>query len=164
MPYDWRGFFQKRAYDIAPHAPLGGIEQRGWKLIYNAEPNYLDHDLLADLVYSVGMSVQGEKDNYGAILDVVPGTPAAEAGIAPGLKLVAVNRQPWSPEILLAALSASRTPPRLELLVENAGFPRTYVLRYGGGPRYPHLERDPSHTDLLADIVKPRVLPSATGQ
>lgn len=158
VAYDWRGFFQKRVYDISPHTPLGGIEQGGWKLIYNQQRNYWDNDPLPDLSYSIGMTVQTEKDKYGAILDIVPGAPAAEAGIAPGMKLVAVNGQPWSPEILLGALSASGTPPRLELLVENAGFPRTYVLRYGGGPRYPHLERDPSRPDLLAEIIKPRLL------
>jgi predicted metalloprotease with PDZ domain len=139
-PYDWRSFFQKRVYEIAPHPPLGGIEQGGWKLIYNAEPNdwmqsqeRLSHAV--NLLYSVGMIVQEkESEKEATIVDVVPGMAAAEAGIAPGMKLVAVNGQPWSPEVLLDALKHPGSPPRLELLVENAGFLRTYNLRYGGGP------------------------------
>lgn len=160
-PYDWRGFFQKRVYETAPHAPSGGIEQGGWKLIYNAKPNDWMQDPLHGSRYSIGMMVKGGKDKEGTILDVVPGMAAAEAGIAPGMKLVAVNGRPWSPEILLDALKTPGTPPRLELLVENAGFLRTYNLKYGGGPRYPHLERDPSRPDLLGEIVKPRALSSA---
>ena len=155
-PYDWRGFFQKRVYDIAPQVPLGGIEQAGWKLIYDAKPNDWMQSPLAGLRYSIGMTVQGGKDKEGTILDVVPGMAAAEAGIAPGMKLLTVNGQPWSPENLLGALQHPGTPPRLELLVENTGIRRTYNLKYGGGPRYPHLERDPSRPDLLGEIVKPR--------
>ena len=160
VPYDWRGFFQKRVYTIAPQVPLGGIEQGGWKLIYNAKPNYWRQDPLDGLRYSIGMRVQGGKDKEGAILDVVPGLSAAEAGIAPGMKLVAVNGQPWSPQILRDALNTPGTPQRLELLVENAGVRRTYNLKYAGGLRYPHLERDPSHPDLLGEITKPHALPS----
>ncbi len=153
------GLFRKRVYTIAPHVPLEGIEQAGWKLIYNAEPNAWERDPLVGLRYSIGMTVQGGKDKAGTILDVVPGMPAAEAGIAPGMKLVAVNGQPWSPEILLDALKAPGAPSRLELLVENAGFRRTYNVTYEGGPRYPHLERDPSRPDLLGEIIKPHALP-----
>jgi hypothetical protein len=78
------------------------------------------------------------------------------------MKLRAINGQRWSPEILLAALKAAAGgSARLELLVENAGFLRTHNLKYGGGPRYPHLERDPSRPDLLGEITKPHALPSA---
>ncbi len=158
-PYDWKGFFQKRVYDIARQVPLEGIEQAGWKLIFNAKPNDWEQSPLAGLRYSIGMTVQAGKDKDGTVLDVVPGMAAAEAGIAPGMKLVAVNGQPWSPEILLDALKAPGTPPRQELLVENAGHLRTYGLEYGGGPRHPHLERDPSRPDLLGEIIKPHALP-----
>jgi predicted metalloprotease with PDZ domain len=157
-PYDWKGFFQKRVYDIAPHVPLDGIEQAGWKLIYNGKPNKWEQSPLAGLRYSIGMTVQSGKDKEGTIADVVPGMAAAEAGIAPGMKLVAVDGQPWSPEILLDALTTPGTPPRLELLVENAGILRTYGLKYNGGLRHPHLERDPSRPDLLGEIIKPHAL------
>src|SRR5262249_32316141 len=30
-PYDWKGFFQKRVYDVADEVPMGGIEASGWK-------------------------------------------------------------------------------------------------------------------------------------
>jgi predicted metalloprotease with PDZ domain len=78
---------------------------------------------------------------------------AAAAGIAPGMKLVAVNGRKWSPEVLLAALKA-RGP--LQLLVENIGYYKTYTLNYADGPRYPHLQRVPGRPDVLGEIAKSR--------
>jgi predicted metalloprotease with PDZ domain len=165
-PYDWRRFFRARVYEISPHAPLGGIGQGGWKLVYNEKPEpeapwpWQAPRQRVNLKYSLGMVVQN--DSEGTIVDVVPGMPAAKAGIAPGMKLRAINGQRWSPEMLLAALKpATAEAGRLELLVENAGFLRTYAVNYGGGARFPHLEHDPSRPDLLGEIIKPQALPSA---
>ena len=41
-PYDWRGFFNARVYEINPHPPLGGIERGGWQLVYNDQENAVD--------------------------------------------------------------------------------------------------------------------------
>ena len=158
-PYDWRGFFQSRVYAIAPRAPLGGIEQGGWRLVYNDTPNELlqagekfAHGM--DLTSSLGMGVRKEKkEDDGTIVDVIPGMSAAAAGIAPGMKLVAVNGRKWSPEVLLAALRA-RAP--LQLLVENIGYYKTYTVNYQGGPRFPHLVRSEAHSDVLSEIIRPR--------
>jgi predicted metalloprotease with PDZ domain len=158
-PYDWRGFFQSRVYAIAPRAPLGGIEQGGWRLVYNDTPNELlqagekfAHGV--DLTDSFGIVVRKEKkEEEGAIVDVIPGMAAAAAGIAPGMKLVAVNGRKWSPEVLLAALRA-RAP--LQLLVENIGYYKTYTVNYQGGPRFPHLVRNEGQVDVLGEIIKPR--------
>ena len=158
-PYDWRGFFQQRVYAIATRAPLGGIEQGGWRLVYNDTPNELQqarenfaHGM--DLTDSVGMLVQQKKkEEEGTIVDVIPGMAAAAAGIAPGMKLVAVNGRRWSPEVLKAALRA-RQP--LQLLVENIGYYKTYTVNYDGGLRYPHLERVGGSADLLGEIIRPR--------
>src|SRR5579872_6711826 len=41
VPYDWRGFWTERLTTHSPHAPLGGIEGSGWKLVYNDTPSEL---------------------------------------------------------------------------------------------------------------------------
>lgn len=156
-PYDWRGFFQARVFAVAPHAPLGGIERGGWRLVYNDTPNELlqagekfAHGM--DLTSSIGMMIRQEKhEDEGTIVDVIPGMAAAAAGIAPGMKLVAVNGRKWSPEVLLAALKA-RVP--LQLLVENIGYYKTYTLNYADGPRLPHLEQNQGQADVLDEIIK----------
>ncbi len=157
-PYDWRGFFQARVYAAAPRAPLGGIEQGGWRLVYNDTPNELlqagekfAHGM--DLTDSLGMMIRQEKkEEEGTIVDVIPGMAAAASGIAPGMKLVAVNGRKWSPEVLLATLRA-RAP--MQLLVENIGYYKTYTVSYDGGPRFPHLVRSEGQPDVLGEIIKP---------
>src|SRR3954452_6204418 len=38
QPYDWRSYLQAKVYDVAPQAPLEGITEGGYKLVYTAEP------------------------------------------------------------------------------------------------------------------------------
>lgn len=156
-PYDWKTFLTERLQSTAPHAPLGGIERGGWKLVYNDAPN--DHikneeaaGKFVDLSYSLGMVVNDD----GTVRDVVPGLPADKAGVAPGMKLIAVNGRKWSPDILHEALKAAKssTTP-LNLLLENHEFFKGYKVNYHEGDRYPHLEREAGKPDLLDQIIKP---------
>jgi len=38
-PYDWREFFTQRVQTHGPGAPLGGLENGGWKWIFTEAPN-----------------------------------------------------------------------------------------------------------------------------
>jgi len=156
-PYDWRGFFQQRIYEINPHAPLGGIENGGWRLAYTNElPALLKtregQRKYTDLSFSLGLNLSPE----GGINDVLPGTTADSAGIGPAMKLVAVNGRRWTPENLRAAVkSAATNGAPIELLIENSDYFKNYRLDYHGGEKYPCLERVPAKPDLLAEIIKP---------
>ncbi len=156
-PYDWRTFFTNRLESLNPHAPLGGIEMSGWKLVYKDLPSSLqkedeDSRKYTDLRYSVGTYLQ----ENGTMIDVIPGTPAALAGLGPGMKLIAVNGRKYSKEIIRAALKAStKSASPLELLVVNGEFFKTYSVDYQGGERYPHLVQDTTKPDLLSAIIKP---------
>lgn len=156
-PYDWRGFFQARVYDVAPRAPLGGIENAGWRLAYTNQlpPLMKTHESqskLTDLSYSLGAAFKSD----GAVADVIPSLPADQAGLAPGMKLIAVNSRAWTPKLLRAAIvSAVTNPAPIELLVENSGYYRTLRVDYHAGEKYPVLERNPAKPDLLADILHP---------
>src|SRR5262249_26512177 len=117
-PYDWRGFFNKRIYTTEARAPLGGIELAGWHLNYSEQmPEILkakeDIEKGADVSYSIGLNL---KEN-GEIIDAIPGMAAADAGIGPGMKVIAVNGRRWSDKVLRAAIKASGTEP-VELLIE----------------------------------------------
>ena len=52
--------------------------------------------------FTIGVLVS-EKDSE--ITDVVQGLPAAKSGVAPGMKLVAVNGRAWTRDILREAVS-----------------------------------------------------------
>lgn len=155
-PYDWRKFFQERLWSTSPHAPLGGLEASGWKLVFTETPSDLmtigeARSKATNLMYSIGMTVSNED---GRIMDVVFGSPVAKAGIMPGMKLVAVNGRAWRPEVMRDALTAAKSSTEpLQLLVENAEFYKTYAVEYHGGARYPHLISN-GKPDLLLDIVK----------
>ena len=44
LPYDWKSFLRTRLDSTSEHAPLGGIVQGGWKLVYTDTPGQLWKD------------------------------------------------------------------------------------------------------------------------
>ena len=158
QPHDWRGFFAARIDSLTPHPPLRGLEDGGWKLTYvDSIPAVLKSlesaNEFVDLTTSIGLRISS-KD--GTIEDVIPGMAAAAAGMAPGMKLVAVNGRHWSRDVLRDAVRATSGTAPLELLADNGEFYRTYRLSYHGGPRFPRLERVAGRQDLLSAILAPR--------
>src|SRR5436305_9370553 len=58
QPYDWRGYLQRKVYDIAAQPPLEGIPEGGYRLIFTDEPtkwrrNAEKQGKANDLTYSV---------------------------------------------------------------------------------------------------------------
>ncbi len=167
-PNDWKGFFEQRLLSHGPGAPLGGIESSGWKLVFTETQN--EHARSEELIdnsideqYTLGFSAHAPGGDQGdRILDVIPGSPAAQAGLAPGMRLVAVNGRRWTPDILRDVIrnsSASKQP--IEILAENDDFFQTYAVNYHGGLRFPHLEELPGKPDVLKDIVRMKAAPVA---
>lgn len=156
-PYDWAKFLRDRLDTYGPGAPLGGIINGGWKLVYDDQPSEYTkaEEKTRDRVdarFSIGLSL----DDKGSIFDVIVNSPSWTAGIAPGSTLVAVNGRKYTPDILRDELQLgkqSKTP--LQLLVSNGDFYKTHSLDYHGGEQYAHLVRDESKPDLLGEILKP---------
>lgn len=160
-PYDWRTFFTGRLDSNGPGAPLGGLENSGWKLVFNDTPNEYARiiesaTLEMDLQFSLGFQVHAPGGDDGdRILDVIPGSPAANAGLASGMRLVAVNGRKWAPDILRDAIRRAKANSEpIELLATNGDFFQTYRIDYHGGERYPHLEQINGKADLLSEIAK----------
>ena len=155
-PYDWAGLLKTRVNSIDPHAPLGGIERGGWRLVYNDQPNLFIRTgeklrKSVDVSYSLGLVIRED----GVLSDVIYGSPAYAAGIGPGMKLVAINGRAWSRDVLLDALRTSKDSQQpIDLLVENAKFFKTYSIAYHDGIRNPHLERIQG-LDVLGEILTP---------
>jgi len=158
VPYDWKGFFSDRLNSKSPRAPLGGIEASGWRLIYRDTPTESfkageQSSQRTDLRYSLGLILR-DGDVVG---DILPSGPADQAGLAPEMKLIAVNGRKFSVALLKQAIKAAKgTTAPIELLVEDREFYKTYRVDYHEGERYPHLERDTSKSDLLEQIIRPR--------
>jgi predicted metalloprotease with PDZ domain len=160
QPYDWAAFLNQRLHSTSPRAPLGGVEGSGWKLTYDAERGEFWKDMeesakLADFTYSLGIRVREED---GTISDVALESPAFKAGIAPSVKLVAVNKRQYNSTLLREAIqTAAKNDKPIELMVKAGDFYQTYSIDYRGGERYPHLTRNESTPDLLSAIISPLV-------
>ena len=156
-PYNWGKLLRERVEVTSTHAPLGGIERGGWKLVYNEKPNLFTQAeeklaKFASFSYSLGFSINED----GKLGDVIVGSPAYQSGIGPGMKLVAVNGRKFTLAVLRAALKAAQGSDQpIELLVENAQFFKTYSVAHHDGERNPHLERVSDQPDILGDILKP---------
>jgi predicted metalloprotease with PDZ domain len=157
-PYDWARFLRERLDSKSPHAPLGGIDNGGWKLVYTSEKNStIDAGEKAgevlDLSFSLGMIVTKEGD----VRDVIPGSPAYIAGLGPGMKLIAINNRKWSKDQMRSALRTSmQSRQPLVILAENAEYIKAYSVDYHGGEQYPHLARVDGRADILGEIIKPQ--------
>jgi predicted metalloprotease with PDZ domain len=155
--YDWAGFLRERLTSKAAHAPLGGIESGGYKLIYTDQPSEYTQARAAgtgetQAWWSIGMNIASD----GRIDDVLVGSVADKAGLGPGMQIVAVNRRQYSPQVLGDAITDAKTSAApIELIAANTGYYKIVQLEYHGGLRYPHLERVDGTPDRLDDILKP---------
>jgi predicted metalloprotease with PDZ domain len=157
QPYDWAEFLRTRVQMVAPHAPLGGIEKGGWKLIYDGTRSdlwrgYEDERKYADLMFSIGLVVRED----GGVSDVAYDGPAKRAGISPDNRIVAVDNRQFSTGILREAVQRTAKDSRgIDLLIKSGEYYSVHHIDYQGGEKYPHLVRDESKPDLLSEITKP---------
>ena len=102
--------------------------------------------------YSLGLQL----DTEGLITDVIPGMPAAEAKLGPGMTVVAVDGKAFSPDALRDVVSAAKTSTKsIQLLVNNEGALINSPINYHGGERYTHILRDGAKPDLLSQTIAP---------
>ena len=160
QPYDWAKFLNDRLQSTAPHAPLNGIENSGYKLVYTGQrsdyqKNYETVRKSVSLWYSIGLITRAN----GEVVDVHVGYPAFKAGLAPAVKIIAVNGREFDGSLLRQAVEdAAKTTTSITLIVKDGDYYKTLSLDYHGGEKYPHLERDTSKPDILGEIIKPHAV------
>jgi predicted metalloprotease with PDZ domain len=150
--YDWAGFLHQRLDSISADAPLGGIENGGWKVTYSTEPLRLfGRRANAGEAYSIGLQINAE----GEVTDSIVGSPAYKAGISSNMKIIGVDGRLYTRDRLEDAIAAAKesSPPITLLYVVDDDI-RTATIEYHGGARYPHLTRDDSKPDYLDDLIK----------
>ncbi len=156
-PNDWSAFFRERLTSKSPHAPLGGIENGGYRLVYTDAPNEIlqaresaTGDALA--WWAIGIDIGSD----GRIDDVLVNSASDKAGLGPAMQIVAVNGRQYTAGLLSDAITSAKgsTTP-IELIVVNTGYYKVVHLDYHDGLRFPHLERVNGSPDLLDEILKP---------
>jgi len=158
QPYDWRSYLQRRVYDVAPPAPLEGINQGGYKLVYTAEPTKWIKSAEksgknSDLTYSGGFVV----GNDGKVSSVLWDSAAFNAGITVGTQIAAVNGRDFDPDALKDAIKAAAgNGAAPELLLHDGDVYRTVKLDWHGGLRYPRLQKVSTGVGTLDALLAPR--------
>lgn len=146
-PYDWAKLIDSRINTPGQPAPLRGIELGGYQLVWKDEPNpydkgrYEDQKVLS-LTYSLGITL----DKDAKVTATQWGSPAFEAGVVSGAKLIAVNGEAYDKDALKKAITAAKDGAPLEVLFQRGDRFETVKLSYRGGLRYPWLERAASGT------------------
>jgi predicted metalloprotease with PDZ domain len=162
VPYDWATFLHDRVDNINPRADLAGIERGGYKLVYADKPNASETVMSAnappeahvgvDAWYSLGIQLSAD----GEIKDVRWKGPADRAKIVPTTKIIAVNGQVFSGDVLQAAIrDAKGKSEPIRMIVQLDNFVSTVDIDYHDGERYPVLERVDGTPAYLDDITKP---------
>jgi predicted metalloprotease with PDZ domain len=165
VKYDWATFIHERIDNINPHADLAGIEQGGYKLVYTDKPNESQITMAKaggrrrsglDVWYSAGLRINSD----GILTDVRWGSPADNAKLAPGQKIIAVNGIIYSSDAFKAAIKQAKgnTEP-IHLILQTDSFVTLSDLNYHDGERYPSLQRVDGTPDYLDDITQPLTTP-----
>jgi predicted metalloprotease with PDZ domain len=158
-PYDWHAFFTKYVYSIAPEPPTDEIERAGYKLAFDDKPNKFA-DAYAALRHAVTSwwDVGLDLSTKGDVRDVREDSAAWVAGLAPGMQIVAVNDRAFSPDLWTDAIAnAKGGTESIHVLIKQGGWYARLEVAYHDGLKYPHLERIPGTTDMLLQIMQPRV-------
>ncbi len=157
-PHDWDGFVRQRL-DATDQGPglAATLARAGWRLSLEDSASALlqaemDDDGVLDLTHSLGAAVRANGK-----LDLVHwGSPAFDAGWAPGDRLVGIGDLAYAPAALEQALIANRDGAApLKVLWKRAGTLRHALLDVRGGPRHPRLRRMTARRDWLGEILQP---------
>lgn len=162
QPWDWAKFLHSWLDGVGDQVPLlSGIEQSGWKLVYTGTPSRYQNDVETvgpgelspsgvNEMFSVGLFIRHD----GGIMDVLWQGPAFKAGLAPGMKLQAVDGHAYTPRVLRDAIvraQEDKQPIQIQAAID--GVSRTYAVDYDGGLKYPHLVRVSGTPDYLSEIL-----------
>lgn len=155
-PADWDRFLRNW---IDGHEELdtnSGLTRHGWRLVFTDAPTAAfraseDEAGVVDLAYSIGLTARGD----GTIRAVAWGGPSFQAGLRPGIRIVAVDAAPYGRDALLKAVRESGAHP-VVLTIEQDGQRSTVPIRYAGTLRYPRLERIMERPDTLSTLLAPR--------
>jgi predicted metalloprotease with PDZ domain len=158
QPYDWRSYLRAKVYGVAPQAPLEGITEGGYRLIFAEEPSKWIKSAeksgkSSDLTYSGGFAV----GNDGKVSSVLWDGAAFNAGMTVGTQIVAVNGRTFDPDGLKQAIKAAAgNGASPELLIHDGDVYRTVKLDWHGGLRYPRLEKVGKGQGTLDALLAPR--------
>lgn len=167
QPFDWANFLENWLDGVGQQVPLlSGINASGWHLVYSDQPSRYQNALEnvgegelsrqgVNAMFSVGLFL----NRQGVVEDALWNGPAFKAGLAPGMKLLAIDGRPYTTSLLRSEIAqAQKSSKPMQMSAEGDGVTGLYTVHYDGGVKYPHLVRVPGETDYLQEIAAPKEL------
>jgi predicted metalloprotease with PDZ domain len=157
-PYAWAEFLKTRTSETSPTAPLTGIQNGGYKLIYTAEPTafFKDSEKRSkelNLIYSGGLII----GKAAKITSVLWDGPAFNAGLTVGMEIIAVNGTAYSDEVMKDAITQAKgTATPVQLIIKSGDRVRDIALNWNGGLRYPRFEKTTAGAAGLDTLLSPK--------
>jgi predicted metalloprotease with PDZ domain len=171
QPYAWAGFLHNWLDGVDGQVPLlSGIEASGWRLVYTDKPSRYQkalEDVGEGELEGKGINAMSSLGLFlnhdGKIVDVLWNGPAFKAGLAPGMKVTAIDGRPYSADVLWNGIARARQGKQsLQIRAKDDGATRLYEVDYHGGLKYPHLVREHGKTDYLKQILAPKPVDSGS--
>lgn len=159
VPHDWAGFLNQRLTEKASGAPMNGLVNGGYKLVFGDEPtpffkNVEKNGKVINLQYSIGVNI----GKAGKITAVTWDGPAFNAGLVVGSEIIAVNGKTYSDDAIKDAIKAAKDgKDPIRLIVKSGDRIREVAIQWNQGLRYPRLEKIGTGDGIIDKLLTPRL-------
>jgi predicted metalloprotease with PDZ domain len=161
-PHDWAAFLNARINTPNQPAPLAGIEKGGYRLVWKDEPNPRDKAAMTKMkMLSLYASIGVTLDKDGKVTGTRWDSPAFNAGLITGTKIIAVNGETYDADGIKDAIKAAKgTDKSIDLIIQRGDKVMPVSIAYHDGLRYPWLvkatdTKAPTGLDLLLAPKRP---------
>jgi predicted metalloprotease with PDZ domain len=158
VPHDWAGFLNQRLTEKANNAPLNGLTNGGYKLVFGDEPtpffkNNEKNGKFINLQYSLGINI----GKAGKVTAVTWDGPAFNAGMVVGSEIIAVNNKAYTDDVIKDAIKAAKDgKDPIRLIVKSGDRVREVAVQWNKGLRYPKLEKTGAADGSIDKLLAPR--------
>jgi predicted metalloprotease with PDZ domain len=151
--HDWDAFFSERIERPLDRPVLELVPLLGYRIEFAAEPPETPRGVSIDALDAYD-SIGARFSSNGTVRDVLLGSPADDAGLAPNMRIAGVNGHVWSSSRFADALALTPVRGDMELLVISGDTYVTRTVAYDGGRRHMRIVRDETKDDHLAAIAE----------
>ena len=141
--------------------PIDRPRRRRGMLLLNPAFMYATTWMFVLLMYSLGFIVATERDQGkqpGDVIDVLWNSPAFEAGLTPGAKILAIDGEEFDPDLLEAVIKrAQRDRAPIELSVQNGALIMVALMNESEQIHSQALRQNPTVFRRPQGVSSPRV-------
>jgi predicted metalloprotease with PDZ domain len=156
VAFDWDGLIKRRVESLVEQYDASFINDLGYTVTFTDDDTWIPGSTFRKSSGLDGLdSIGAVLSTDGRVADLLVGSPSHQAGLGPGMRILAIDGHAWSVDRMRDALIESRETGRIKLLVENGDLIQPHELEYGDGIRFMKLKPNSEDNDMLKAIVAP---------